>query len=73
MNGKNTVISKEGDTISLLAYNYYGSSREMVEEILEANPHLSRQSAILPAGVIITMPKVDVASSTILPSFNLWD
>ncbi len=73
MNGKNTVISKQGDTISSLAYRYYGSSQDRVESILEANPHLSQQSAILPAGVIITMPRIDKPNTAILPSHNLWD
>lgn len=73
MNSKNIVISKEGDTISSIAYHYYGSSRDMVEEILDSNPHLSKQPAQLPAGIQIKMPSITQTHVAIVSGINLWN
>lgn len=73
MNGKKVVFSKQGDTLSSLAHDYYGNSRGMVEMLLAANPHLSKQAAVLPAGIAIKMPDNSTPKATLLPSHNLWD
>lgn len=68
----NQIISQEGDTLSRLAYQYYGSSAGQVERILEANPQLCRYPALLPAGVVIILP-MKLAQKNITKTVNLWD
>ena len=68
-----TVISREGDTISSIAYEYYGSSAEQVERILARNPGLSQRLAVLPAGVSIVMPPPEEEKTETVKTVNLWD
>lgn len=67
----NTIITRDSDTISRLAYEYYGKSSGMVEQILAANPKLSRQAVQLPAGLTIVMPKIE--QNQTIKTINLWD
>ena len=67
----NTIITRDGDTISRLAYEYYGKSSGMVEQILAANPKLSRQAVQLPAGLTIVMPKIE--QNQTIKTIKLWD
>lgn len=69
---ENHIISKEGDTLSRIAYQYYGNSIGQVERILEANPQLCRYPALLPAGLIIILPDIKTKNTTI-QTLNLWD
>ena len=71
----NTITSKQGDTLSKIAYEYYGTSIGQVERILEANPKLCQQPPILPAGILIVLPDSELSSTQItLPAtINLWD
>ena len=70
-----TLTSRQGDTISAIAHRYYGTSRGKVEQILEANPHLSRHRAILPSGIEIIMPEAAAPGpiGPIAATVNLWD
>ncbi|XXQ68934.1 tail protein X [Neisseriaceae bacterium B1] len=68
----NQIISKDGDTLSRIAYQYYGNSVAQVERILEANPQLCRYPALLPAGIAITLPAQTAQQATI-STLNLWD
>ena len=43
-----TVTSTAGDTLSTIAWRYYGTSRGQVERILAANLGLSAQPAVPP-------------------------
>ncbi|MFV2029804.1 tail protein X [Neisseria sp. S1] len=69
----NTVISRQGDTISAIAYRFYGRSAGMVEQILAANPGLCRLPAVLPVGTVITMPAVPELAAEKIATVNLWD
>lgn len=68
----NQIKTKDGDTLSSIAYEYYGSSRGQVERILAANPRLCQQPALLPPNLIITLPPVQTTAPTI-KTLNLWD
>ena len=70
-NQNNTIITRDGDTISRIAYEYYGKSSGMVEQILAANPKLSRQAVQLPAGLTIVMPRTEQTQT--IKTINLWD
>ena len=75
MSQQTTVISREGDTISAIAYRYYGTSRGKVEAVLKANKNLCRYPAVLPIGVIITLPAIanEVEQINVIKTVNLWD
>lgn len=68
----NQITTKDGDTLSSIAYEYYGNSRGQVERILAANPKLCEQPALLPPNLIITLPPAENAAPTI-KTLNLWD
>ena len=67
-----TITSRQGDTLSAIAYRNYGESHGQVERILEANPYLCAQPALLPAGIAIRLPEAQPKQKTI-PTMNLWD
>lgn len=67
----NTITTREGDTISRIAYEYYGQSSGMVEQIMIANPKLSREAVQLPAGLTLVMPKIE--QNKTINTINLWD
>ena len=67
-----TVLSRQGDTVSSIAYEVYGSSRGQVERILALNPALCRQPAELPAGIVIKLPRPESRVKTV-ETLNLWD
>lgn len=68
----NTATSRQGETISNIAYRIYGSSRGRVEEILEMNPGLCALPAILPVGTVIKLPAEQQQTEKI-QTVNLWD
>lgn len=68
----NQIKTKDGDTLSSIAYEYYGNSRGQVERILEANPKLCEQPALLPPNLLITLPPVQTTVQTV-KTLNLWD
>ena len=68
----NQITSKDGDTLSSIAYRHYGSSAGQVERILQANPRLCRYPALLPPDLTITMPPPEAARKP-ERTINLWD
>lgn len=68
----NQIRSKEGDTLSSIAYQIYGDSIGQVERILNANPQLCRYPALLPAGIMINLPSEQPQAPTV-QTLNLWD
>lgn len=68
----NQIRTKEGDTLSQIAYEYYGNSIGQVELILAANPWLCKQAALLPPNLMITLPPVQDIEPEI-KTLNLWD
>lgn len=70
----NTVIARQGETISHIAYRVYGRSRGMVEAILTLNPGLCEQPALLPMGTVLRLPaQPQTQAVEALPVINLWD
>lgn len=68
----NQIKTKDGDTLSSIAYEYYGNSRGQVERILAANPKLCEQPALLPPNLMIILPPAETTEPTI-KTMNLWD
>ena len=64
--------TKDGDTLDEISYRYYGNTNnKVVEKIIEANFGITDYPAILPAGVLIELPKV--TQSTEKQKVKLWD
>lgn len=51
-------ISKDGETLDYICWQYYGKTLGIVEQVLEANRHLAELPAILTAGIKINLPAV---------------
>jgi phage tail protein X len=71
-----TVITRQGDTLSRICWENYGSSSGIMEQVLAANPHLCPHSGsdpllIFPAGLTITLPAITQAA-TASDSIQLW-
>ncbi len=59
-------ITKEGDRWDWIAYEFYGDSNKY-KEIIEANPQLPLgivMSPILPAGIELEIPRIQVKEKT---------
>lgn len=67
-----TVMARQGETVSHIAYRVYGSSRGHVEKILALNHGLCELPALLPMGTLIRLPAQQRQAEK-LPSINLWD
>lgn len=52
--------ARDGDVLDQICQNYYGSATKIVEQVLEANPHLAELDAVLDAGVKITLPEITI-------------
>lgn len=65
-------LTKAGDTLDEIAYQYYGNTNnKVVERILEVNFGISQYEALLPAGVLIELPEVKQSTET--RKVKLWD
>ena len=52
--------TRDGDVLDQICQNYYGSTAKIVEQVLEANLHLSNLDAVFEAGVKITLPEITI-------------
>lgn len=66
------VTAKQGDTVDLVCWAFYGRTGGVVEQVLEANPGLADHGPVLPVGTRITLPEV-AASPLKSPQIHLWD
>ena len=65
-------ITREGDMADYIAWkNYCTLDDRVVEQLLDANPGLADRGPILPAGVRITLP--DLQLETAAEAVKLWD
>jgi len=63
-------VSKDGDVLDQICQNYYGSTAKIVEQVLEANPHLSELDAVFESGVKITLPEITIQKESEI--VKLW-
>jgi phage tail protein X len=67
-----TYLTSDGDTADLIAWKYYGTTAgDVVTKLLDANGGLADFGPVLPAGVTVTLPEIDVAAKK--PGVKLWD
>ncbi len=67
------ILSIQGDSVDSICWRYYGYSSGVVEQVLQANPHLARFDIILPIGTPIGLPNIDATPSKQKVSVQLWD
>lgn len=63
--------TRPGDMLDAICHKYYGARPGATEEVLEANPGLCRQGALLPEGVVIQLPAL--APAPVAGQVSLWD
>ncbi len=53
------VRTSDGDTVGLITYRFLSRDDDEVEEaVYRLNPNLTNYGAVLPAGVVITLPEI---------------
>jgi len=62
--------TSDGDVLDQICQSYYGSTIKIVEQVLEANPHLSELDAVFEAGVKITLPEITIQKESEI--VKLW-
>lgn len=64
--------TRKNDVLDRICFKHYGHTKGTVEAVLEANPGLADKGAVLPSGILITLPMLPEAESK-KPSIRLWD
>lgn len=65
-------LTKDGDTADYIAWKHYGTQAgQVVEQLVDANPGLADRGPVLPAGILLTLPDVQPATSAQV--VRLWD
>lgn len=64
-------VSRDGDMLDWICWRHYGTSDGAVELVLNANPGLALQPAVLTAGVTMVLPELPTPSQR--PTVRLWD
>lgn len=64
------VNTLQGDTVDLLCYRHYGRSQGVTEQVIAANPGMTRQ-IFLNAGQAVELP--DITSKAEQETVQLWD
>lgn len=65
-------ITKDGDTVDLIAWRVYGAQGgRVVERLLDANQGLAKLGPELPAGITVVLPRIDTKAE--LGGVRLWD
>lgn len=61
--------TKDGDVLDDLCWRHYGRA-DMVVAVLEVNRGLAAKGAILPAGLLVSLPD---APAPVTAAVRLWD
>ena len=65
----------DGDVLDAIVLAHYGDRADALGDVLaavlDANPGLADQGAVLPAGVAIKLPELPTPAS--IPTVRLWD
>lgn len=74
MSAAQKYISKQGDVLDAIVHAHYGSTSGFVERVLAANPGLADYGAVLPGGVLITLPDLGAMGDepAVRNTINLW-
>lgn len=64
--------TQQNDTVDALCWRHYGRTSGVVEAVLDANPGLADKGAVLPSGLLVTLPELQAAAPE-RQMVNLWD
>ena len=68
------VRAQQHDTVDALVWRYLGDGAGYVEHTLEMNPALARHGAVLPAGMVVTLPEPAPSTGQVAADIvQLWD
>lgn len=67
------ISTVQGDTVDLICWKHYGQSSGMVEQVLNANPHLAGLDPILTIGTEIDLPEISNNQQSSEATIQLWD
>ncbi|OEZ88804.1 phage tail protein X [Janthinobacterium sp. HH106] len=67
------VRTQQNDTVDALVWHYLGDGAGYVEHTLEMNPALARHGAVLPAGLVVTLPEPAPSTGQATDIVQLWD
>jgi phage tail protein X len=66
-----SIITSDGDMLDAICKRRYGRE-SVVPLVLDANPHLAKQPATLPAGLVVVLPDVPETPEVDPPEIRLW-
>lgn len=64
-------ITKDGDMLDKICWEYYGKSSGYMEQVLAANPGLAELGPVYDAGVSIELPTISTTTNT-AARVRLW-
>jgi len=64
--------TKQGDMVDAICHAFYGTTAGITEEVLRLNDELSSHPPVLPAGLLIELPDVEISSEQ-QNVIRLWD
>lgn len=68
-----TYITSAGDVVDYIAWKQYGRcDAAILNDVLAANPGLADRGAVLPGGVLVTLPDIVLPANT-TKAVSLWD
>ena len=67
------VRTQQYDTVDGLVWRYLGDGAGYVEQTLEINPGLAQHGAVLPSGLLVTLPEPVVSAGQANGIVQLWD
>ncbi|MDC4894432.1 tail protein X [Acinetobacter baumannii] len=66
------IYAIQNDTVDAICWREYGRSTGVVEQVLEANPHLSEFGPFIPIGTKVQLPDIPTQQNKV-QSIQLWD
>lgn len=66
------VHARQGDTLDAICYRVYGTTADVTERVLRANPGLAEHGPVLPHGTPVTLPDITQTPSR-APTVQLWE
>ena len=64
-------ITKDGDMLDKICWEYYGKSSGYMEQVLAVNPGLAELGPVYNAGVSIELPEISTTTNT-AARVRLW-
>lgn len=65
-------LARQGDTVDLICWRFYGRTAGVTEAVLLANPGLADLGPVLPHGTPVTLPDAPPQAEQ-RSMVNLWD